>query len=36
VKAMSGKISFRGFKGLYRISWKDADGSTQSKFVEVN
>ena len=35
VKAMSGKISFRGFKGCYRISWKDAKGMPQSKLVEV-
>ena len=35
VKAMSGKISFRGFKGRYRISWKDAKGMPQSKLVEV-
>jgi GH35 family endo-1,4-beta-xylanase len=31
----SGKISFRGFKGRYRLSWKDADGKEQCKFVEV-
>ena len=35
VKAMSGKISFRGFKGRYRILWKDAKGMPQSKLVEV-
>ena len=35
VKAAAGKVSFRGFKGRYRLSWKDADGKEHSKFVEV-
>ena len=34
-KAAGGKISFRGFKGRYRLSWKDAEGKDRSKFVEV-
>ena len=34
-KATGGKISFRGFKGRYRLSWKDAEGKDRSRFVEV-
>ena len=34
-KAAGGKVSFRGFKGRYRLSWKDADGKERSKLVEV-
>ena len=34
-KASGGKVSFRGFKGRYRLSWKDAEGKGRSKFVEV-
>ena len=34
-KAAGGKVSFRGFKGRYRLSWKDAEGKERSKFVEV-
>ena len=29
-----GKVRFRGFKGRYRLGWKDADG--QRRFVEVS
>jgi len=29
-----GKVTFRGFKGLYRISWKDKSGKTQR--LELN
>ena len=29
------KISFRGFRGRYRLSWKGADGKEQFKFVDV-
>jgi len=29
------KISFRGFKGRYRLSWTDADGKPSLKYVEV-
>jgi hypothetical protein len=36
VKAKDGKASFRGFRGKYRISWKDADGKSREKTVEVN
>ena len=35
-KATGGKISFRGFKGRYRLSWKDAEGKDRSKLVEVD
>jgi len=34
-KAAGGKVSFRGFKGRYRLSWKDAGGKECSKLVEV-
>ena len=34
-KASGGKVAFRGFKGRYRLSWKDAEGKDRSKFVEV-
>ena len=34
-KASGGKVAFRGFKGRYRLSWKDAEGKDCSKFVEV-
>ena len=34
-KASGGKVAFRGFKGRYRLSWKDAEGKWRSKFVEV-
>ena len=34
-KAAGGRVSFRGFKGRYRLSWKDASGKEQSKFVDV-
>ena len=30
------KVSFRGFRGRYRLSWKSADGTAESKIVEVN
>ena len=29
------KISFRGFRGKYRLSWKGADGKQVAKLVEV-
>jgi len=29
------KISFRGFRGRYRLTWKGADGKDVSKLVEV-
>ncbi len=31
----AGKVAFRGFRGRYRLSWKDKDGKAQSKFVMV-
>lgn len=30
-----GKISFRGFRGRYRLAWKGADGSLVYKFIDV-
>lgn len=30
-----GRVSFRGFRGRYRLTWKDADGNHRSKDVEV-
>ena len=36
VAAKDGKASFRGFRGKYRISWKDADGKSREKTVEVD
>ena len=33
--AKGGKVSFRGFKGRYRLTWKDANGTEQSKIVDV-
>lgn len=30
-----GRVSFRGFKGRYRLAWTDADGKRQSKIVEL-
>jgi len=35
VKAAGGKVTFRSFRGRYRLSWKDADGKEQSSLVEV-
>lgn len=34
-KAQSGKVSFRGFRGRYHLSWKNADGSSGFKSVDV-
>ncbi|MBO7684066.1 MAG: endo-1,4-beta-xylanase [Kiritimatiellae bacterium] len=34
-KAHGGKVSFRGFRGRYRLTWKGADGKEQSKTVDV-
>ena len=34
VVAAAGKVRFRGFKGRYRLDWKDAEG--QRRFVEVS
>ena len=30
-----GKVSFRGFRGRYRLSWTGADGKAATKFVDV-
>ena len=35
VKAANGAVSFRGFRGKYRLTWKDADGEPQTKLIEV-
>lgn len=34
-KAVGGKVAFRGFRGRYRLSWKDAEGKERSKLVDV-
>ena len=34
-KAEGGKVSFRGFKGRYRLSWRDAAGKERKALVEV-
>ena len=34
-KAAGGKVSFRGFRGRYRLSWKGLDGKVCEKIVEV-
>ena len=35
VKASGGNVAFRGFRGRYRLTWKDADGKERSKLVEL-
>ena len=35
VKAEDGKVTFRGFKGRYRLSWKDDGGKERTKLVEL-
>ena len=35
VKAEGGKVAFRGFRGRYRLTWKDSEGKERSKLVEV-
>ena len=35
VRASGGKVAFRGFRGRYRLSWKDAEGMERTKLVEV-
>ena len=35
VKAQGGKVSFRGFRGRYHLTWKNADGSSGFKSVDV-
>ena len=34
-KVAGGKVSFRGFRGRYRLSWKGADGKEMEKLAEV-
>ncbi len=34
-RASGGKVSFRGFRGRYRLSWKGKGGKWQTKFVEL-
>ncbi len=34
-KSAGGKAAFRGFKGRYRLSWKDASGKKRATLVEV-
>ncbi|MBO7722060.1 MAG: endo-1,4-beta-xylanase [Kiritimatiellae bacterium] len=33
--AMNGKITFRGFRGRYRLSWTDPNGKSAEKFFEL-
>ena len=35
VPAKGGKVSFRGFRGRYCLTWKGADGKTVSRLVEL-
>lgn len=35
VAAKNGKASFRGFRGRYRLTWKDSGGQERSKTVSV-
>ena len=35
VAAKGGKVSFRGFKGRYRLTWTGADGKQRSKFIAL-
>ncbi|MFG0248453.1 MAG: 1,4-beta-xylanase, partial [Phycisphaeraceae bacterium JB051] len=30
-----GALSFRGFRGSYRLSWTDSDGNAQTQICEV-
>ena len=34
-KVANGKVSFRGFRGRYRLAWKGKDGKEQVKLVEL-
>lgn len=36
VRAKNGKVSFRGFRGRYRLTWKNADGSSGCRTVDVD
>ena len=35
VQAKGGKVSFRGFKGCYNLEWKNPDGTSGFKSIEV-
>ena len=35
VKAQGGKVSFRGFRGRYHLTWKNADGSRGIKSIDL-
>ena len=35
VTAKDGKVSFRGFRGRYRLTWKGTDGVSRETFAEV-
>ena len=35
VKAKDGKVSFRGFRGRYHLTWKNADGTSGYKSIDV-
>ena len=35
VSAKGGKVAFRGFRGKYRLTWKDASGKSQTTLIEV-
>ena len=35
VKASGGRLSFRGFKGRYRLTWRDAGGTERSTFADL-
>lgn len=32
----AGRLTFRGFKGQYRLTWRDANGATQCRVVTVD
>ncbi len=34
-RAVGGKITFRGFKGRYRLSWRGTDGKETSRIVDL-
>ena len=35
VRVADGKVTFRGFRGRYRLTWKGSDGKEQSKLMEL-
>ncbi|MGN0854643.1 MAG: endo-1,4-beta-xylanase [Kiritimatiellia bacterium] len=34
-RVAGGRVAFRGFRGNYRLTWKDAEGRTRTKLVSV-